>query len=427
MTSISGFASAVFAFLVSFYHISGVGNFFLAQRSGIVLWHFWAVGIAGCLVLAALSPNAFRMPKLTWPYLTWAGLFLLAVGLSLLLVNRGFVALNAAMFYIWFFAVTISLVLFVKTPLLRKAVGYGAIAAVIVMSSATLMEFFDPDFQVIVDRYIEDTNTVGIVNRAGAFHINPNNNGAAIVLGMFAGLFFLKPRVRFAFILFAGMAVFATVSRSALTLWAIATLMSFFMGYVARGYILGKIFGAFFVGLLGYLLVSGQIPGLMSDMGMDKYLSDEMTDRLSENFFTQDDGSTSSRVEAAGSTMAAFIDNPLSGIGLGMTDSIDGDVGSHNQHLKIAAEMGIFGYLIYAALFALAWLARSAAAVIFVFMYMLLGFTNHSMLYSTEYAVLIPLCIVFIPEMLRQSSKQNRRRRKRKRRSLSHSERQLAA
>jgi len=426
MSSISGFATAVFVFLISFFHISGVGNYFLAQRFGLVLWHFWAVGIGGCLVLALLSRSSFRMPKASVPYLLWSGTFIVVTGLSLLVVDRGPAAIDAGISYVWFFAVTVSLVLLVKTPLLRRCVGYGAVAAVLVMSAFTIMEFLDPNFQVIVDRYLEDRNTIGVVNRAGAFHINPNENGLAIVLAMFAGVFFLPPKLRFPFILFAGMAVFATVSRASLTIWAAVTLVCFFMGYIAKGFLTGKIFGMGFVCLLGFLLISGQIPGLVEDMGMGELLSGNMKERLSQNFFTQDDGSSRSRMEVAGSTFREFIDSPLSGIGMGTTDAIDG-LGSHNQHLKIAAEMGIFGYLAYVALLAVAWLNRSASAVFFVLFYFLLGLSNHSMLYSTVYAVLIPLSIVFIPEMMRLAPVASRRRRKRRRRSVSHAESQLGA
>lgn len=426
MYSIFGLATSVFVFLISFFHISGVGNYFLAQRLGLVLWHFWAVGIGGCLVLALLSRTSFQMPKASVPYLLWSGAFVVCAGLSLMIVDRGPVAIDAIIKYVWFFAVTISLVLLVKTPLLRRSVGYGAVAAVLLMSVVTIMEFLDPNFQVIVDRYLDDINVIGVVNRAGAFHINPNENGLAIVLAMFAGVFFLPPRFRFPFVLLAGMAVFATVSRAALTIWALVTLVCFFMGYIAKGFLVGKIFGVGFVCLLGYLLVSGQIPGLVADMGMDELLSGGMKERLSQNFFTQDDGSSQSRLDVAGSTFREFIDSPLSGIGMGTTDTIDG-LGSHNQHLKIAAEMGIFGYLAYVALLAVAWLNRSAVAVFFVLFYFLLGLSNHSMLYGTVYAVLIPLSIVFIPEMLRQVPVASRRRRKRRRRSLSTAERQLGA
>ena len=426
MNSIVGLISASFAFLISFYHISGVGNYFLAQRAGILLWHFWAIGILGCLFLAILSKHSFRLPKGSITYLIWSGLFMLAAGSSLLFVSNGQVAIDTITRYVWFFAVTISLVFFVRSPVLKRAVGYGAVLAVVVMSVLTVIEFFDPNFQVIVDRLVEDKYEVGEINRAGAFHINPNENGIAIVLAMFAGVFFLPSKLRFPFILLAGVAIFATVSRGALTAWAIATFLCFFMGYISKGSILVKSLGVVFVCGLASLLVSGQVPGLMADAGIDQFLSEDMRDRLSENFFTQEDGSAQGRKFVAAQTLDVFTDNPIAGVGIGATDSI-GDVGSHNQHLKIAAEMGVFGYLIFCGLFLVALFANSAAAVIFVLLYFAVSLTNHTMLYEPIYAVLIPLSTVFIPSMLQEAPPAKSRRRRRRRRSASHSERRLSA
>lgn len=425
MNTLFGALSAAFVFLLSFYHVSGIGNYVLAQRMGILLWHFWAVGIVGCFFLAVFSGYTFRLPKNSIPYVTWSGSFILVCLLSLLIVNREPVAIDAITNYIWFFAVTVSLVFLVRTPALVRACGYGVVAAVIVMSVLTIMEFLDPNFQVIVDRFFEDTTQVGVVDRAGGLHMNANDNGTAIALGMLAGVLFVPVWLRFPFLLFAGVAIFGTVSRSSLTLWALATFACFYMGYIARGRIVGKILGSVLIGGLGFLLVSGQIPGLLVDAGMDDLLSTNMKERLSGNFFTQEDGSTQSRLEVAEAAMATFFDNPLVGIGLGESDSLDGGVGTHNQHLKIAAEMGIFGYLVFAALLVVALYSRSLAALFFVVLYFLVGLTNHSMLYATEYAVLLPLGVVLIPTLTKKTSVKKRRRRRRK--TGSYAERQQSA
>ena len=425
MKNLVSSASAIFVFMISLYHITGFGNYLLAQRGGILPWHLWAVSILGCGTLAIFSGFSYRLPKATIPYLVWCAGFISICGFSILLVNRGITALDALTSYVWFFAVSVSLVILVRTPLLVRACGFGAVAAVVVMSVLTIMEFFDPNFQVIVDRYFADISEVGTVNRAGAFHINPNNNGGAIALGMFCGLLFLPRFLRLPFILLAGFAIFGTVSRSSLTIWALATLYFFSAGHVFRSRIAGNFLGIIVIGGLGTLLAIGQIPVIIDSLGMESLLTSGMRERLTSGFFTQVDGSTLSRLEAAEASFAAFVDNPVLGIGLGETDLI-AQVGSHNQHLKIAAEMGIFGYLVFAALFLIAINTGSMSAIFFVTLYFVLGMAFHGLLHFAEYAVLIPLAIIFIPKMT-EKSPTKKRRRKRRHKTSSFSEQQLSA
>ena len=76
MKNLVSSASAGFVFLMSLYHITGFGNYLLAQRGGIVPWHLWAVSIVGCGTLAIFSGFSYRLPKTTVPYLVWCAGFL---------------------------------------------------------------------------------------------------------------------------------------------------------------------------------------------------------------------------------------------------------------------------------------------------------------------------------------------------------------
>ena len=217
------------------------------------------------------------------------------------------------------------------------------------------------------------------------------------------------------------------MSRSSLTLWALATLYFFFSGLVFKGRIAGKFLGVILIGGLGALLVAGQIPIIVDSVGMDDLLSDNMRDRLSSGFFTQQDNSTIARLEAAEASFVAFANNPILGIGLGGTDFTESGVGSHNQHLKTAAEMGIFGFLVFLALMVVAVNSRSMLAIVFVTSYFLNGMADHSLLYGIQYAVLIPLGVVFIPELIKKGTPVKKRRRKRRRKTSSFAEKQLSA
>ena len=372
------------------------------------------------------------MPRPALPYILWCCAFLLACLASLFLVNNDATAQNAFVGFGWFFGVSLILCFLVQSPVLVRACGYGIVTAVLVLSVLSIMEFLNPDFQVVVDALFEDQTRVGELNRSGSLYLNPNDNGTAMVLGMVAGLYFVPRQLRFIFMLLVGAAVFGTVSRGSLTIWAIAVVMSLILGFGTKNKVFGLV-GVLFVILLGYLLISGQVPEILASFGFGNLLSVDMVQRLSQNFFTQEDGSTLGRIAVAREAWAFFLENSISGIGLGASDVIEvsgTSVGTHNQHLKIASEMGVFGLLIYAGLFFVALKSGSALAFTFIFLYAVISVTNHSMMTYTVYAVLIPAALVFVPVLQRnelQNQPRSRRRRRRKRRSLSTSERELSA
>ena len=404
-------------FLTSFMHVSNFSNYVLSLRIGYVQWHFWAAAIVMCVALAVFSGRAFKVPKPWLPYLYWAGLFLGVCALSILVVDSGTSAIQAMVSYGWFFASSLVLLLIIRNPMDIKACGLGVVAGVILLAVLSIMEFLDPNFQVIVDAYFEDKVLVGEVNRVGALYENSNENGIAMVLGMFVGQFFLPVRLRFLFFIIVGAAVFGTVSRTSITIWALAVVLSLMLGYGSKSRLTG-LFGLGLVVFLGYLLVSGQVPILMTELGMGELLSTDMRNRLSENFFTQQDGSTQARLQVAQDAWRLFVENPFKGIGVGTSDAIDG-LGTHNQHLKIASELGILGFLVYAGLTAVAVYSRSLVALIFLLLYTAIGFTNHGMMNYTVHAVLIPTALVFIPALHKFEKEQRKSTRKKRRRRRS--------
>ncbi len=428
MTHISSLLVRAVIFAITFMHVSNIGNYFQSLRIGYFLWHFWAVGIAVCLLLVVLSGAFFKLTKFSLPYIAWSALFLVVCLLSLFFVDNGAIAVDDFIIYCWFFGSSLALVFLVRSESDVRACGLGIVCAILVLAGLSIMEFIDPDFQVIVDRFFADTVRVGEANRSGAFYENSNDNGIAMVLGMFIGQFFLPVRLRFLFFLFVGFAVLGTVSRTAISIWAAMVIVSMLFGYGATSRPL-RFVGLSLIGFAGFLLVAGEIPGLLAEAGLSDVLSPDMSRRLSGNFFEQEDGSTVARVEVAQEAWRAFVANPLSGIGLGASDFLGGEIGTHNQHLKIASELGVLGLIVYAALFLVALSSGSLIALMFLFFYAVIGFTNHGMMNYTVYGVLIPMAVLFLPELHRAETEKKRpsRRRRRKRRSASSAERELSA
>lgn len=416
MNSVFG-PTTLILFFFSAVFVSNFPAYLLSLRVGIVPWHFWGASCLICTFLAIFSNRQLRLNANSARYVMWYGLFILVCLLSLLVVDRGVGAVEQFIQYGWNFAIGSSLLLLVRTPAQINACGWGVVVAVLTLAVLTMMEFADPNFQVLVDRLFEDQSEVGEVNRAGAFYGNPNNNGAALVLGMFVGQFFLPRTLRFWFALFVGAAVFCTVSRSSLVLWALALVVSFLFGFNSSRGMLSKIVGLGIVCGLGYLLVSGAVPGILMYLGLDELMNKNMMARLSENFFTQEDSSTDGRLAAALEATRLFADHPVLGAGLGTSENVEGGIGAHNQHLKIAGELGAVGYVVWIGMLVLAVLSGSAAAISFTLLYLFVCLFSHTMFAYSAYAILLPLSLALLPDMLRPIGRQKRKRRRRRKRS----------
>lgn len=415
--------SNILLFCVCSILVSNLPAYFLSLRIGVVPWHFWAASCVACAFLAVFTSKSLKLSRPAMRYVVWYGCFVAVCLLSLLVIDRGENAIEQFIQYFWNFAIGATFLLLVREPGQVRACGYGVVAAVILLAILTMMEFANPEFQVLVDRYFDEQNKVGELNRAAALYGNPNNNGAAMVLGMFIGQFFLSKPLRFPFAIFVGAAVFCTVSRSSLTLWAAAVLLSFTFSFTGTK-ILSKILSVVTVIVLGSLLASGAIPGILTSLGLDELMSRSMMERLSGNFFSQGDGSSQARLGAALDAARLFFDNPVFGVGLGNSASVEGGIGAHNQHLKIASEVGAVGYLVWSAMLVIAVITKSVPSICFILLYFFVGLFSHTMFSFSAYAVLLPIALALLPDYVRGGKKQqgSRKRRRRKRRSVTRPE-----
>ncbi|OED36844.1 hypothetical protein AB833_25900 [Chromatiales bacterium (ex Bugula neritina AB1)] len=399
-------------FLVVFLLVSNIPYYILSLRIGLVPWHFWFGCIVICVFLSIFNKGFISISRPALTYLMWNFCFLLMGCLSLFFIFDGG-SMEQFIQYTWMSALGATFIVLAKDRSNFNASGYGMVVAVVLLAVLSVMEFLDPNFQVIVDRFFEDASKVGEVNRSGALYENSNDNGHVMVLGMFIGQFFLPVRLRLLFSILVGVAVFCTVSRASLTVWGLAVLISLLFGYSAKSSVFVKMFGMCFVVLLAFLLISGQIPALLVQFDLDQYMSTNMLERLSQNFFTQSDGSTEVRKDLVVLSLEAFSNNPLVGTGLGSSEGMIGDIGTHNQFLKIAVEQGILGLLVYLALFPVALFRKSIAAMVFVFLYFLFALSSHTMMSYPAYAIMIPMSVAILPVLLQVKQKKRRRRRRR--------------
>ncbi len=408
------FFSKILVFSISFFLVANIPEYVNAQRIGIFPYQLYMVSIVVLLASALVSGSLFKISKGSFYIVGWFVALMLCCLLSILLVSRNGLAMDELNKVGLFAGMGASMALVLANRSLATACGYGVLSAVILCAALTYMEFFDPGFNVMTDAFFENRNAKdGVIQRNGGLHGNPNANGYAMTLGMFLAQYFLPKQFRFAFVLFVGFAVFTTVSRSALLLWMLVVSYGFWSGIYFGRSLVSKLTAIVVVAGLYLSLTAGLIPGFLQSVGLEQYMNQGMIERLSGNFFTQEDGSSIGRYDAAIESANQFMDSPILGNGLGtargeFTDS----VGAHNMPLRLGAELGIVGIFVYVSLLLVPLQANSRIGLVFVLFYFFLNMFTHTSFEKSVFAVLIPMGILYFAFTGEKKSRRKKRRRK---------------
>lgn len=402
--------------IISFYFVANVQAWVLAQDIGIEPWYQYLATMAISLVFAVIGGQLLNLQKQAFYFFLWYGAFFVTCFLSLLFVKNDIEAVDEFVNYGWFAGLSCAFLLIASRSYLATAAGYGAIAATLFTVGISVVEFTDMSFSLMKQQMLNvSVPQEELVRRAAALHIDPNRSGHALVMGMFVGQMFLPRKFRFWFALVVGVGVFTTVGRSSMSAWALAVTFSVLSGYYTRGKLLlqGVMLGGIFAA--GLVLVSGKLPSMLESYGMVGSMSDNIADRLSGNFFTQEDGSVEVRKLLAVEGWKLYSEKPLLGHGLGSTsDIIDEKLGGlHNTILKVAAELGTVGVVVYLSLFLVAMACGSLYGVLLCVVYFFMSLFSHNHLAEASNSILLPLGVA-----MSMSATQNRRGRRRRRSSL---------
>jgi hypothetical protein len=386
------------------------------RLGGIYAFHVFLPVIPVQFFLALALGHLFKLDRVTRLYLLWWTFFFLVIAMSIIFVDGGTNALAEAQRYSIVAAISLSFLTVVQNRSLAIAAAYGIACSTLLAAGISFAEFLNPDFTMIVDqRYEHDKIKEGVVGRIGGLYVNPNANARLMALGMFVSCFFLPQKYRLIFCAFVGCAVFTTVSRSGIVTWAFAMVMLTALGQLAPGKIVTKAIGLSAVAILAVLLSTGALPKLLESAGLDEFMSPKMTERLSSNFFTQEDGSTSSRKDLAVYAIDMFADNPILGAGLGQsTDLGEIGLGSHNTMLQIASETGTLGLVVYLCLFLIPLSQKSVKGTAFMLLYTLSSMFGHGLMHLPALAFILPAGIVLLCKLDQRVSKSSGRRRRRK-------------
>ena len=226
-----------------------------------------------------------------------------------------------------------------------------------------------------------------IVGRSAGLYINPNQSGAALVLGLVLTISLLPQRLRLLFALMVGGAILLTFSRSAIVGWAIVMIVILKTGQISLRKSLAVGFSVIVIGLIVLVAQWDRIQYQLEDLGV---LNSNVMGRV--EWFNQpmaSDSSALGRQEVAEIAFEKFADNPIFGEGVGASQKllmVEGgtEISTHNQYLNLMVDHGIMGFFILPLLvLAILWQARGEArhtGMTLAAFTLYIGFFSHNIL-----------------------------------------------
>lgn len=352
--------------------VAGVGLFFTNVDSyAAAAWSapvpsLWVLAFGGAAVSLLLLNARHPVPLLRSPLIAWICLYFLVTTAwaiwsptFLPVVYQELRDRYRSIILLFAFVVLFDEPRARRAGIFAVAIGVALASIINVAELLSLVTFADTDIRARVS------------GRAAGFYINPNQAGMAIALGSAVVAPALPRAWRAPLLLLASIGVVATFSRSAAFCLGLV-----FLWVVARGTLRPK-----HVALVAFcaVLLFMFAPGYVQEHGL-----------LNENTATRVrlEHGDSGRVGLAMKAWGFFARSPLTGNGLGSTETWDiAEAQAHNMFLKLAADHGVLGLILFPAL-AVALVASRRSAAVYALALMAAGFANHTLLES-RYALLL--------------------------------------
>ncbi len=344
-------------FIISFATLAGPiclsrGSFALARRSPIITWCYAFMMVSAVWLLVQQTPS-----ETAWQAMRTRVLSVFV----LLILLYVFCDENAQRWA-------------------RRAI----LCAVIMAVAINLYELFHPlTFSMVK-------------GRSAGLYYNPNQCGAALVLGMIMSIGLLRQRYRLCFVFIIGLGVVLTVSRGAIVSWCVVLL-----SMVLNGQISLKRSLVFAVAILASMtaLVTFQwdrVQYELTDIGvLNKDISQRIESFVNPQDFAGDD-SAAQRKEVLNGAWEMFADRPIWGYGVAASRDWGYEISSHNQYLSLMVDHGILGFFILPLIvLATIWRARGTARQIgssFAAFILCWGFFSHNVL--EEYYILLSFSLI---------------------------------
>jgi len=226
-----------------------------------------------------------------------------------------------------------------------------------------------------------------VLGRATGLYGNPNQAGAALVLGLIVTISLVSSRWRGLYLSYIGIGVALTLSRSALLGFALVVLGLLF---TARLTLKQTAFATLIWATLGWITAAYVLPAFAQHLNLDPQVIFErltwIIDPVGKADFSQLE-----RAYLADQGWEQFLNSPIVGNGIGSTELWAARSSTHNQYLLLLSDFGILGAAVIPALLVTIVIGPSARAVperwAFVAFIALWAAVSHNVL--TEYYALL--------------------------------------
>jgi hypothetical protein len=278
----------------------------------------------------------------------------------------------------------ISTLIALADPILLRYARASLIYCVLLGVAINVYEFFFPSTFSVVD------------GRSAGLYMNPNQCGAALVLGLILAMGAVPPRYRLLFVLANGLGVALTFSRAAILGYMLCVASALLNGTLRLRDSLNLRIAVPLVGLaiLAYTGVK-----LSSSSGDNATVRKGIYERIMEFGVSKSnmDDSAQARVAAAEHSLALFSARPFTGHGTGRAREYPLDVdGPHNMYLFFLVDHGLLGaFILPAFAIASALGARGEAARIaapFILFLLFWGLFSHNVV--EERYILLAMAIM---------------------------------
>lgn len=221
-----------------------------------------------------------------------------------------------------------------------------------------------------------------VPGRGAGLYVNPTTAGYMVAFAMVGGVETLPRRLRTFFVLFCGVGILVTFTRSAWILWGVGVV---WMGTRNTGLmtrhrlLLGAAALLFGAGAL-FALFAGDVGDLVMQTPIAHYLDANTSSRLGVGASSISGDSADQRSDVALFALVSAGESPLIGSGIGYTNEWAFPVGPHNMYLLFLVEGGVFGLFLYLALLLLLWRATLGTGRAIVLLIIIAGLFSHNLL-----------------------------------------------
>jgi hypothetical protein len=270
--------------------------------------------------------------------------------------------------------------------ILPKYAQITAIAAVTAIFGVVLnlWDFLDPLFSTVP-------------GRAAGLYENPNISGKMIALLMIAGVTAVPARLRLWYLLFCGIGVLATFSRSAWLVWAAGAFLWLSKEQWKEGY--KWVAGGLFAFLLGmgslWVIFSGSLGELVVDTPMEQYLTPNTAARLGIGALALSGDAADERKDLAVESLKEWSDAPLIGHGLGYTSIWQMAQRPHNMYLLYLVEGGAVGLVLYLYLMWILWRGSSGPVRILAYQLIISSLFTHNNLEQPAVIMMMAFIVTY--------------------------------